>query len=83
MGALAPDRQPSTVPDALITTDLGLSADVLADLAPQISFHLIVGVDKTANGGGFLLGEIPTLVPGSILMWSQMSSARVRPTPKM
>src|SRR5919198_1624249 len=58
VGALAADRQPAPVPDALVGADLDLALDVLGDLAAQVALDLVVAVDPLAQADDLLLGEV-------------------------
>src|SRR5579875_423937 len=42
----------------LVGADLDLALDVLADVPPQVAFHLQVGVDPTAELGHLLVGQV-------------------------
>src|SRR5215469_4237243 len=45
LGALAVHRQATAVPDALVAADLDLPPDVRLNLAPQVTFDLVVRLD--------------------------------------
>ena len=58
VGALAADRQATTVADALVAADLDLAADVRLDLAAQVTFDLVVGLDPVAELDQLLVAEV-------------------------
>src|ERR1700683_1906617 len=55
--ALPVDREPATVPDALVAADLYLPPDVRLDLAPQVTLDLVGRVDPVAELDQVLVGE--------------------------
>src|SRR5947207_7644381 len=59
MGALAVDRQPAAVTDALVGADLHLALDVLGDISAQVALHLEVGVHPRPQATDLLVGEVP------------------------
>src|SRR3990170_8079262 len=58
LGALAVDRKPTTVADALVAADLDLAADVGCDLAAEVTLYLEIDFDVVAKGDELLIGEI-------------------------
>src|ERR1700741_523284 len=54
--------QPAAVADALVAADLDLAPDVGLDLAAQVTFDLVGGVDPVAGPGQLLVG--PVIDPG-------------------
>jgi hypothetical protein len=57
-GALAVDRQPAAVPEALVAADLHLAADVAGHLAAQITLDAEVLVDVVAQLEQVLVAEV-------------------------
>ncbi len=57
MGALAADRQPLAVTDALQATDLDLALDVVLDVATEVTFDGEVVVDVVTDLVDLVLGQ--------------------------
>jgi hypothetical protein len=58
VGALSVDRKPTTVANALVTTDLHLATDVLLDIPPEVTFDLQFGADVVTEADDLFIGEI-------------------------
>src|SRR5262249_39550454 len=58
LGALPVHRQPAAVPDALVAADLDLAADILGDLAAEVAFDLVVGLDPVAEPRDVVIGHV-------------------------
>src|SRR5215813_4340040 len=58
LGALPVHRQPAAVPDALVAADLDLAADILGDLAAEVAFDLVVGLDPVAEPRDVVVGHV-------------------------
>src|SRR5215469_5229633 len=57
LGALAVHRQAAPVPDALVAADLDLSPDVRLNLAPQVTFDLVVRLDPVPQADQFIVAD--------------------------
>src|SRR5580704_11013428 len=51
-------REPAAVADALVAADLDLAPDVGLDLAAQVTFDLVGGVDPVAEPDQLLVGQV-------------------------
>src|SRR5262249_50825990 len=57
-GALTAQGQALAVPDTGVAADLDLAADVRGDLAAQVAFDLVVGLDVVAQLHDLFIGQV-------------------------
>src|ERR1700728_3039890 len=56
--ALTVHGQPAAVPDALVAPDFHLAPDVRRDLAAEVTFDLVVGVDPVPEPDELVVAEV-------------------------
>src|SRR5438552_1456641 len=59
INTLAVDRQPATITNTLIKTDLHLTLKILNDISTQVALHLEVGVHPQPQTTNLLVSKIP------------------------
>ncbi len=62
MGALTVNRQPTTMAQSAVTTNVHQSFDVQLNLFAQIAFNVTALIHNGANAVQFFLAQIPNLL---------------------
>jgi hypothetical protein len=57
MGSLSTNRHPPSVTKPSIATQIHKPLDVHGDLSPQVTFHLVITVNDSADGVDLFLGK--------------------------